>query len=303
MADTDKLKIAFIVLNHNGLEDTVDCLESLRKCTVDKYHVEFIAVDNASNDGSREALSKWKDIDLIANQDNLGFSGGNNLGIKRALLRGANFIVILNNDTVVDKSFIVNLTPDFAKYDIVSPKIYFAGGFEFHKKRYKKNDLGKVIWYAGAKIDWQNIIGVHIGVDEVDHGQFAKGYEIDLATGACMIVKREIFEKIGFFDDKYFLYLEDADFCVRAKKAGFRIFFEPKAVIWHKNASSVGGSGSKIQDYYITRNRLLFAFKYAPVRTKIAVFRQIISQARDPIKRRALIDFLTFRLGRGSLIV
>lgn len=303
MADTDKLKIAFIVLNHNGLGDTLECLESLRKCRRHKFRVEIIVVDNYSNDGSREVFGKLKDIDLIVNQENLGFAGGNNVGIKRALLRGADFIVILNNDTVVDESFIVNLIGDFIQYDIVSPKIYFAGGFEFHKKRYKKNDLGRVIWYAGAKVDWQNIIGVHTGVDEVDHGQFARGYEIDLATGACMIVKREVFEKIGFFDDKYFLYLEDADFCVRAKKAGFRIFFEPKAVIWHKNASSTGGSGSKIQDYYISRNRLLFAFKYASVRTKIAVFRQILSQSKAPIKRKALIDFLTFRLGKGSLVL
>ena len=115
-----------------------------------------------------------------------------------------------------------------------------------------------------------------------------------------MLVKKEVFEKIGYFDEKYFLYLEDMDFCVRAEKAGFKIFFQPRAVIWHKNAKSTGGSGSSLQDYFITRNRLLFAVKYAKLRTKIAVFRQIASQFQDTIKRKALIDFLKFNFGRGS---
>ena len=92
------------------------------------------------------------------------------------------------------------------------------------------------------------------------------------------------------------------DFCVRAKKAGFKIIFEPKAVIWHKNASSSGGSGSQLQDYYITRNRLIFAFKYANFKTKLALLRQMISQIRNSIKRRAFFDFLRFNLGKGSYI-
>jgi len=141
-----------------------------------------------------------------------------------------------------------------------------------------------------------------LGVDEVDRGQFAKRKLITFATGACMLVKRSVFEKIGYFDEKYFLYLEDMDFCVRAKNAGFKIIFEPEAVLWHKNASSSGGSGSALQDYFITRNRLLFAFKFASIRTKFALFRQILGQIRSPIKRKALADFLTFNFGKGSYI-
>jgi len=296
------MKIAIVVLNYNGKENTLACINSIKKLNKSNYKVKLIVVDNASNDGSREALSKIKDITLVKNDKNLGYSGGNNIGIKHALSLGSEYILILNNDTIVEKSLIINLINSAKKGDIVSPKIYFAKGFEFHKNRYKKEDLGKVIWYAGGKIDWQNVIGIHIGVDEVDHGQFSKRLEINLATGACILIRRQVFEKIGFFDEKYFLYLEDMDFCVRAKRAGFKIIFEPKAILWHKNASSGGGSGSGLQDYYISRNRLLFATKYAKARTKFAVFKQILSQINSPIKRKALIDFVTFNFGKGSFL-
>lgn len=290
------MKTSIIVLNYKGLKETLECLDSLRK--VKNKNFDIIVIDNGSQDGSKEELSKISDIHFIASNKNLGYSGGNNLGIKRALKNGAEGVVILNNDTVVDPGFLNTLEEDRSIADILSPKIYFYKGNEFHKDKYKKKDLGNVIWYAGGKIDWSNIIGIHEGVDEVDQGQFNQPNEIEFATGACIFVKKEVFEKIGLFEEKYFLYLEDMDFCVRAKKADFRIFFEPRSVIWHKNASSSGGSGSALQDYYITRNRLLFAFKYAKLRTKIAVLRQAIRQANNKIKRKALIDFLLLRFGQ-----
>lgn len=291
------MKIALVILNYKGLEETLQCLESVKRCSKDGYKIDIIVVENGSGDGSYEALSKIKDIQLLANDKNLGFSGGMNRGIRHAVSRNSDYIIILNNDTVVDKGLLVNLAKSAQKADVVSPKIYFAPGFEFHKNRYQENDLGKVIWYAGGFIDWQNIIGRHIGVDKIDEGQFSKSKEVDFATGACMLIRKEVFTKIGLLDDKYFLYLEDMDFCARAKKEGLKIIFEPKAILWHKNAISSGGSGSKLQDYYITRNRLLFALKYAKLRTKIAVLKQSIAWSKDAIKRQALVDFLTCRFG------
>ncbi len=293
----NQLKISIVVLNYKGSGETLECLESLRRCSRGNHDVETIVVENGSDDGSVEAFAKIKNIQLVANDKNLGFSGGMNSGIRYALKRNADYIIILNNDTIVDKNLVLNLAKLAQSADIIAPKIYFAPGFEFHKDRYKKQDRGKVIWYAGGSIDWKNILGIHTGVDEIDKGQFAKPKEIDFATGACMLIKKEVFEKIGFFDDKYFLYLEDMDFCVRAKKTGFKIKFSPDAILWHKNAISSGGSGSKLQDYYITRNRLLFAAKYVDLRTKITALEQIVSLSKDPIKRSALIDFLTFKLG------
>lgn len=296
------MRVAIVVLNYNGLANTLECLKSLRKLEPGHHQIELIVVDNASTDGSAQAFCELQDIYLLTNQKNLGYTGGNNAGIKYALKRGANYLLILNNDTLVDKFLIKNLLAAAIDGDIICPKIYFAPGFEFHKGRYKKEESGKVIWYAGGKIDWDNIIGIHLGVDQVDKGQFNRRHQIDLATGACMMVKSEVFEKIGLFDEKYFLYLEDMDFCTRAKAAGARIIFEPQAIIWHKNAGSTGGSGSALQDYYITRNRLLFALKYAPVRTKLAVLRQVLRQIGKPVKKKALIDFLTGNFGKGSFL-
>jgi hypothetical protein len=292
------MKIGTIVLNYNGWKDTLECIESLKRSQKYLKGIEIIVVDNNSTDESLSHLPKIKGISLIRNKENLGYSGGNNIGIKYALKNQCDFILIINNDTYVDELFFKNLFISQQIDDIVSPKIYFAPGFEFHKERYSKNELGKVIWYAGGKIDWKNILGVHIGVDEVDSGQFDKINKTDFATGACMIIKSEVFEKVGYFDERYFLYLEDMDFCVRAKKEGLGISFMPKAVIWHKNASSSGGSGSRLQDYYITRNRLLFAFKFAKLKAKLAVLKQTTLQAGSSVKRHALIDFLTFKFGK-----
>ena len=296
------MKLSIVILNFNGLVDTLSCLDSIRKLKIDDIFLETIVVDNFSSDGSQEALPRVKDIIFIQNQDNLGYAGGNNVGIKYAVRRNADAVLILNNDTIVDSKLALNLITALEQGDLISPKIFFAKGFEFHKSMYSPKDLGKVIWAAGGEIDWSNVLGKHLGVDEVDRGQFKVRKQITFATGACMLVKREIFEKVGLFDERYFLYLEDMDFCVRAKNAGFRIIFEPNAVIWHKNASSSGGAGSPLQDYFITRNRLLFAFKFASIRTKFALFRQVLGQIRNPIKRKALFDFLTFNFGKGSYI-
>jgi len=185
---------------------------------------------------------------------------------------------------------------------IISPKIYFAKGYEFHKDRYKENEKGRVIWYAGAVIDWKNVIGKHIGVDEVDKGQFNSSMETEYATGCCMIVKKQVFEKIGLLNEKYFLYYEDADFSMRAKRNNFKILFAPTAFMWHKNAASAGGSGSPLQDYYITRNRLIFGFRYASLRTKLALFREsikILQIGRD-WQKIGVKDFYLKKLGKGS---
>ncbi len=293
------MKLSAIILNYNGLKNTLNCLESIKNSAFSNQ-IDVVVVDNNSGDGSQKKLSEIKNITYIENDNNLGFSGGMNVGIKHALKNKADYILILNNDIFLDRLFFNKLLQNLNKNEIIAPKIYFAKGFEFHKQRYKPNELGKVIWYAGGKIDWSNVIGLHIGVDDFDRGQFSKGEEIDFATGACMLIPNEVFNKIGFFDEKYFLYLEDMDFCVRAKKAGFKIIFKPQAVVWHKNAASAGGSGSKLQDYYISRNRLLFAFKYAKFNTKLAVIKQTLFQIKNPVKRQALLDFLFMNFGKGS---
>jgi len=304
------MKISIIILNYNGRKDTLDCLKTVKKLEIGNslrakasWKSEIIIVDNNSSDGSVKSIKKsFPKVKIIENKQNLGFSEGNNIGIRYALKEGVDYIMLLNNDTLVKKDLLIQLSQAInkdKKNAIVSPKIYFASGYEFHKKRYKKNDRGKVIWYAGGRLDWNNVLASHRGVDEVDIGRYQKAKETDFATGCCILIKKEVFEKIGLLDNKYFLYWEDNDFCQRAKKAGFKVCFAPGAVIWHKNASSSGGAGKQTSVYYQTRNRLIFAFKYAPTRAKIAVLKEGIKYLFLGTKwqRRAIKDFLLLKFG------
>jgi len=299
------VKIAIVILNFNTKREIIDCLDSLLKLKKDGQSIFFLVVDNNSTDGSIQAISeKFPQIPLVKNSKNLGFAGGNNVGVKKELESDADWFLILNPDTVVDQDLVLELIKiarSDPKIGIVGPKIYFYPGCEFHKERYKKEEQGKVIWYAGGKMDWSNILASHRGVDEVDYGQYGKVEETDFVSGAAMFVKKEVFEKVGFFDERYFLYLEDLDFCQRAKLKGFKVVFAPSACVWHKNAASTQ-VGSNLQDYFITRNRLLFGLKYAPIRAKVALLREAISFlfGGSEVKKKAVLDFLTFNFGMGN---
>lgn len=302
------MKSVFIsILNFNGNNNTLDCVESLKRVNISDFKLTIMIIDNNSSEKlnlQKESLGKIQ-LEIIRNEKNLGFSGGHNVGIKHALKNGADYIVILNNDTYVHEDFLRELFVVAEKNDkigILSPKIYFASGFEYHKNRYSKNEVGKVLWYAGGEMDWKNVIGHHMGVDEVDRGQFDKIENTELATGCCILLKKDVINKVGMFDDKYFLYYEDADLAMRTKKNGFEIGYVPKSIIWHKNAGSSEGPGSTLQDYYITRNRLVFGFCYAPIRSKLALFRESLSlllRGRQ-WQKAGVIDFYLGRLGRGS---
>jgi GT2 family glycosyltransferase len=304
--------VAISLLNFNGKESTLECLRSLNSIKHENFKLTIVVVDNGSSDDSASAilnfcqkLDRQINFKFIQNEKNLGFSGGHNKAVKYALKNEADYVLILNNDTHVDKNFLAELfkvAESDNEIGILSPKIYFASGFEFHKNKYSKSELGKVLWYAGGEMDWANIVGYHRGVDEVDDGQFDKIEEIELATGCCMLIKKEVFEKIGSLSNEYFLYYEDADLSVRAKKKSYKIMYVPKSIIWHKNAGSVGGSGSALQDYYITRNRLLFGFRYAPIRSKLALFREslrLLAKGRQ-WQKQGIKDFYLREFGKGN---
>lgn len=292
------------LINFKGKENTIDCLNSLEKITKDNFDLKVIVVNNGSTE--KLTLPKYSfSPKILESKKNLGFSGGHNLGIKFALEKDADYVLILNNDTLVDKNLVSELLRSVESNPIIgiaAPKIYFAPGFEFHKNRYKKNELGQIIWYAGGDMDWKNILASHKGVDEVDKGQFDKTEPTDFASGCCMLIKRDVFEKIGFFDERYFLYYEDNDFCQRARKKGFKVIYAPKAILWHKNASSAGGSGSDLQDYYITRNRLTFGMRYASLKSKLSLIRESLALLFSGRKwqRRGVLDFFSGNLGKGS---
>jgi len=299
--------IAIVTVNYNTSKDTVNFLESLSKIKASNFSLQTIVIDNGSTEKFQLSKSENPKVTLIQLNKNKGFSGGYNVGIRAGLKNGADAVLIVNNDTLLDPDVLINLEKELYSDDIIGltvPKIYFAKGHEFHKDRYTKDELGKVLWYAGGSVDWKNVQSIHRGVDEVDHGQYNKTEKINFASGCCMLIRKEVFEKVGMFDERYFLYYEDADLCERIQNAGFFLYYVPEAFLYHLNASSSGGAGNTLQDYYLTRNQMLFGMTYAPLRVKIALLRQSLRflQKGRANQKKAIKDYFLRKFGKGDNI-
>ncbi len=280
-------KVGVVILNYKVKDQVLKCVESVKKSSY--KDLEIIVVDNNSHDGLENSIKQFKDIFFIQTGDNLGYSGGNNQGIKKALDLDCEYIFILNPDTTIDSKCIEECLDGFKDEEagIIGPKVYFGDG--------------KTIWYAGGKFDLDNVLGSHLGVNEIDQGQYDQVMETDFVSGGALFVKSEVFKKIGLFDERYFLYYEDSDLCFRAKKVGYKIMYIPSAKVYHTNAQSTG-LGSPLQDYFITRNRMLFASKFLPLKTKLALIREAIKNSKMPTRRMALKDFLLNNFGKGSFL-
>ncbi len=207
----------------------------------------------------------------ITSGKNKGYAYGINLSLKKAMEQNIDSFCVVNDDTYFKNDFIAKVENSLTEHtgSIIGGKIYYAPGFEYHKNRYEKNNLGKVFWYAGGRIEWKHATAVHRGVDEVDQGQFDNPGKTDFVTGCFLAYDKQVVEKVGDWDESFFMYYEDADFCERAKKRGVSIYFDPSIVLWHKNAASTGGSGSRLHQQYQTKNQLRFGLRYAPFRTKL----------------------------------
>lgn len=307
---SSKQKISAVVLNWNRPSDTIDTLKSLQSIKLpNKYLFNIYLIDNNSSDNSVNIFNKYLkskhkyEVKLIKKNNNLGFAEGNNAGIRKALKNNNKYILVINNDVRVDKNFLstlVTFMDAHPKVGVVSPKIYFEKGYEFHKK-YKKNELGKVIWYAGGDFDWRNIYGSNKNVDKVDNKKFTVREKTDFATGACALYRNKALKETGLFDEQYFMYLEDVDLSQRLKNKGWQVWYSGKSHIWHKvsQSSKIGG---ELNDYFIHRNRLLFAARYASMRTKFALFRESIKFMIIGRKwqKRGVIDYYLGNFGKGS---
>lgn len=297
------INVSIILVNWNGKNDTLACLGSLHASTHQRINASTIVVDNGSTDDSVIAIHrKFPDVEVIENRTNLGFAGGNNVGIRRAFESRADYVWLLNNDTIVDKNALVMLV-DAMKGDrvgVTGSKIYFAPRREYHKERYIKEDRGHVLWYAGGVIDWKNMYAAHRGVDEVDRGQYDRTEETPFVTGCSMMVKKEAVNAVGMLDEKLFMYFEDVDLCLRAKYRGWRCVYVPGSIVWHVNAGSSGRPGSRLHEYYQTRNRLIMGMRYAPIRTKLSLLREGMRfiMIGSSVRRKAIVDALTLRMGK-----
>lgn len=252
-------KVFVVILNFNSGQQIVNCLSSVLQGQ--NSLVKILVVDNGSKDNSLEFISdQFPSVEIIKNEQNLGFAGGNNRGIKFALDNSAEYIFLLNPDTTINRNTVKNLLEIIEsdkKIGIVGMKVY---------------SMDNKIWSCGGEIDKKRFTGGLIGFGEKDHGLYDKEKEVDFISGAAMFVKREVFENIGPFPRDYFLYYEDVDFCLRAKKAGFKIYFTPHSIVYH-DWSSIIGKKSPMKEYFMARNHFLFLEKYAPLRIK---FRELL---------------------------
>lgn len=243
----NQTQVTIVVLNWNGIADTLDCIQSLRKLDYPNY--EVVIVDNGSTDNSVETIkADFPNLTLIEVRKNLGYTGGNNRGLRYALQRGADYILLLNNDTEVAPDFL-SLLVEVAEADpsvgMVGPLIYY-------------HDRPQVIWSAGGAVDWERGSTRMLGLDEVDHDQFGLAPRpVDFITGCALLVKSSVVEQTGPLDDRFFAYYEDAEWGVRATRAGFKNLLVPQAKVWHK-ITPAQQAVSPLVYYYMTRNRLLF---------------------------------------------
>lgn len=297
-----KYKVAVIIVNWNGITDTIACLKSLEKVALGGNTLLTIVVDNGSTNDSVSVIKKqFPKVTLIENSTNLGFTGGNNVGMNYALEKNVDLIWLLNNDTIVDKN-VLSFTKSFDDTSVGAAgcKIYFAPDHEYHHDRYTPGERGRVFWYAGGLVDWNNMYASHRGVDEVDHGQYDKEEETPFITGCSLVVRSDVVRTVGMLDDSYFLYLEDLDWNLRIQKAGWKTMYVPSSIVWHVNAGSSGRPGNPLHEYYFTRNRLLLGMRYAPFRTKFALAREGVRFMfmASAIRKKAVTDWMRGRFGK-----
>lgn len=238
-----------VVLNWNLKEDTAECIDSLLQ--LDYPNAQIVVVDNGSTDGSVEYLaSRFPQIHIVANPQNLGFTGGNNMGIKHALEHGADYVLILNNDTVVHRHALSELI----KVSQADPRIGILGPLIlYHEARDR-------IWEFGAREYKWSPIPLTIGRGQRDKGQFRSSVPLDYVTGCAMLVTSDAFRRVGLFQSRgsvYYWYGGDIEFCRRAREGGYRVMGVPTAKIWHKVALTAKKASASAR-YLRTRDRVIF---------------------------------------------
>jgi GT2 family glycosyltransferase len=299
------LEATVIVLNWNGLTDTLECLESLAR--MDYPACEVVVVDNGSTDGSVSVIrERFPMVTMLENSENLGYAGGNNVGLRHALAHRAEYALLLNNDTAVAPDFL-SLLVEAAEADpaigIAGPTIYYF-------------DQPNVIWSAGGAIDWRRGWNWMVGLDEEDTGQFgAAPRPVDFVTGCALLISRQALETAGPLDERFFMYYEEVEWCVRVARAGFGVRHVPAARIWHKIAPQTQAI-SPFVHYYMTRNRLLFLKAtdagWAPRLYTLAEYLRTLSswslrprwrgmRSLRGVMLRAIDDYRRGRFGRAEL--
>ena len=244
-------RLTIVVLNWNGLADTRALLPTLARCRVPEgWGARVLVVDNGSSDGSAAALAReFPDVEVLALPENRRFAGGCNAGLAHALAQGADAVMLLNNDTEADPALLDRLLAALEQ----NPRAGAAAPLICVREPLD------VIWYAGGRCVPALGLAAHRGLRRPDRGQYRAVEETGYLTGCCLLASRAAWEKVGPLDAGYFIYAEDADWCLRARAAGLRLLFVPTARLWHKVSASSGAASPWKIYQRLRANLVLFA--------------------------------------------
>ena len=239
-----------LTLNWNRADETLACLETLAAQTFPR--LRLLVVDNGSTDDSAARIrAAFPQVEVLTNRRNLGFAAGANVGLRRALAAGADLVFLVNNDTLIDAPAVEHLVAHMRpEVGIAAPLIYYA-------------DEPERIWSAGGQVRRLLLEKYDDRQGQVDWGGWTGPLERDFVTGCGVMLSRRLLERVGLFDERFFMYYEDSDLCLRARRAGFRILVVPQARMWHKVARSSGGRDSANERYWMARSSVLFFRKHA----------------------------------------
>jgi GT2 family glycosyltransferase len=243
--------ITAVVLNTNRKDDTLACLQALAGSRYPELHV--IVLDNHSTDGSPEAIrSAFPDVTVVQLERNLGYAGNNNVGIQLALESGADWIFVENEDTLVEPGCfeaMIATAQANPRIGVIGPLVYTF-------------DPGRIISSGGGRVRWSVADAENVAMGAEDHGQLSAG-PVDFINGCGLLISREAVQRVGGLDESFFIYFEETDWCQRVRKAGFEVWFEPRAVMRHKAPITWVGFGPSTL-YYMTRNRIRFFARHTP---------------------------------------
>lgn len=290
--------VYFILVNYKKSYLTIECINSLKEINYSNYHI--IVVDNCSPDNSFEELSKYNknnSFHIIQSPYNGGFSYANNIGIKLALKEKADYIILLNNDTIVTKDFLLPLLLPFnnnKNIGATTPRIMYESN-------------RNIYWYGGGKL-YKNIARVkHLLINTTFLSDTANETEVSFISGCCICLPAFVIKECGFLDESYFLYEEDVDLCYKLLHNKYKLYYIPSSTIYHKVNSSTGKNSPTVQ-YYMVRNKYLLINKHLSgiskfiaiiVNTIVFIKRLITHEINPYIFIKAIISFYKGETGKS----
>lgn len=286
--------MGIVIVNYNGAKVQNNCIRSILRSDFKEFKI--IVIDNHSKDNSMELLNEFPDdrIIKIFCEENYGIAKGNNIGIAKSKELGMTYTLLLNNDTLLPATLLTDMVENISEDLVIVPKIYYPDG--------------NVLWYGGGKFIFSRGNARHLHYQQKDEGiQYEQYYNYSPTT--CMLIHNSVFDRIGYMDEKYFLYFDDTDFCYRLYKNNIKIKFLASNYMIHLVGMSSGGDESKLAIYYMSRNKMYFVNKYKKdfsfLRRKkiylaklISYYKGIIKRNNNRIIKKALKDYRLGRMGR-----